>query len=870
MKRALSLIIVLAMVLCMIPFSAFAADFGIAGKFVDGVITLVGTEEQTYLYTASEAGTLYIYAEPVTPVDENGEVIEDATVAEPYIKVDGADYTEAGIAVTAGQSYEITIMDDAGVGGDVTVRTNLIGLPGTESNPYDYYNPTSGLAPEDQAATTVSVEPGASVYYNVWYYNATTLRISGVGVKAVKVWEDKTIDGTEAGYVDFEIAAMERTVLIKITNKAETAQTYTFEGIVPSGTMNNPQVVTTGEYSVDIAENGEYWYQYVATAAGKLSIGVAATTTVTDEEGKESVVDCWQYTVNPMYGGETHYCNDEEIVNPETIDVVAGDKVVFVVATYSPTSRPAATVKTTVSFEEAVDGPIVIESLPYKATHSGEHEQVYSYTATEEGYLFVTSSDGDNGGFVNFNVWTGVEVYNGGWIYKMAADETVEVTVNTPSWGNTEVDYTYNFSWMTEVEPDGSSAFPFVIDTILPDGVTLTNDGEDAVYYSYVAEKNGEIYNGFWESATPVAAGESMNIYVPAGQSVNVYYLPPVAMIGDAEYTTIDAAVADAVSGDTITLVANATAEAGIVLPAGANLDLGAYDLVAPYLVAFAGSNVIGDVAEASITASNMSVGNVTIADVEYAWTATEGVYTLTAAGAVANAVAKIGDKEFATVEDALNAAVSGNTVTMIGDDINNADATLIIKAGVTLDIGAFDLAALNIVGFNGGYINASTIHATKDYGTIDVENMVLGEVAPAGTSAGYSLIPLLNGDKYVFAQVLLSQAKFDIINAGDTYELEFGFGITGAAKTAMLNNGASDNAVDVIVQASWKTENAELNQSFVYNDEFVGTASSDKKNLSASLGGILSKSDIKLFAKFVTDSGVVVSIPFENPTVVS
>lgn len=599
MKRALSLIIVLAMVLCMIPFSAFAADFEIAGDFADGVITLVGTETQTYLYTATETGTLAIYAEAVVPEVAEGE--ETPAVAAPYILVDGADYTEA-IAVTAGQSYEITFGDDDGIGGDVTVWTVFTGLPGTESNPYDYYNPTTGMAPADQAATTVEVPAGESVYYNLWYYAGTTLRISGVGVEAVKVWEDKTIDGTEAGYVEFEIDAMERVTLIKITNKDAAAQTYTFEGIVPSGTQNNPEVITVGEYTVELAEGNQgYFYKYIAEGNGTVSIGVAANGTIseTDSEGvtTERAIG-WQYTVDPFSGGNSYYSDDAEVVNPATVEVSAGDEIIFVVGTYdSKVYGPAGSITTTVSFEAAEVGPIVIESLdePYSVTHSGVYEQMYQYTATEAGYLYVASPEG---GWMELNVGGTVwgEAYGDGYVLAMNEGDVANINLYA-YWG--EDTFNYNFSWMTEVTPDGSYGFPFIAE-IPSDGtvVTLANDGEDAVYYAYTATEDCKIYNAFQEATIDVAAGETIQIYVPNG-GIQVNYVLPVAIYNEVKYYDLQeaisaaAAVATDSSKQTVKMLTSYVNEnQTLIIEPNVILDTAGLSITVKYLIGLSGSSL--------------------------------------------------------------------------------------------------------------------------------------------------------------------------------------------------------------------------------------------------------------------------------------
>ncbi len=874
MKRALSLIIVLAMVLCMVPFSAFAADgvFGFGGPWEDGTIIL--SEDNgfglTYLWTASEAGTLVITA--TSAVEGTGI----------YILVDGEEYDGSEIEVNEGDQLEITIADGNEVGGEVTVSADLTGLPGTESNPKVLAYPLTPMYPNP---TTDAIEPGVTEYYVLQGYGNQEVVISGLGVKVVTV-ADGAVYGGEATTesVTFTVPAGQMYYVLKITNKAEAAQTYTVSTVVKVGTMDNPEVVEAGEYDVDIEAGAEqpYYYKYIAEGDGTVTVGVAASTVVVDaESGEESVVDLgWQYVVNNLTAGsygDTHWSDDDPVVNPETITVSEGDEIVIMAGTYDPDptvwALPAGTVTTTIAFEAASEEPedsaIVIEALPYTAEHTGVYDQDYTYTATEAGYLYVASE-----GWMSVNCGnTWAEGYGDGYVLAMNEGDVANINLYA-YWG--EETFTYEFTWLTEITPDGSYGYPLEVGTLLNGEVTLVNDGEDAIYYTYTAEKNGEIYNSFYEEANAVAEGETVMFYVPAG-GITIYYMPAVAMIGEAEYTTIDAAVAAAVSGDTITLVANVTAEAGIVLPAGAKLDLGEYSLEAPYVVAFSGSDVIGVVGSATITAANLVAGNVTISDVEYAWTATDGVYSLVevAAETVADPVAKIGDVMYASVEEALNAAVSGETVTMIADDLDNADAILIIKGGVTLNLVAFDLKAAYVIGLTDSVVTGSRLSASNDYaklyvdsGNISISNDTV-YTQTASNGVDYHLITMKMGDYYVFTHTQLYDSETEATGYGFTSDKEAGtakitfyFNLPSVAKTPIANDGATAHGVSFIVEASWvtPTDNGDMYQSMTFTcSEELAKALASGSKLACPIEDCNNYQDLKLTTKLLTDTGAVV-----------
>ncbi len=607
MKRALSLIIVLAMVLCMIPFSSFAADFGIAGDFVDGVITLPANEEVTYLYTATEDGTVEVFAEAVVPEVAEGE--EVPALAQPYIKIDGADYTEA-FAVTAGQSYEITFYDDAMIGGDVNVYAVFKGLPGTETNPYEIYNPASGMG--DGNTTTVAVEPNTSVYYNLYNYAGSEVTFTGNGVKISALGQ--TIDGTEAGYVTMTFGANDRFVLVKFTNKAAEAATYTITAVAPNSNTN-PEVVFDGEYTANLTAGDDgYYYAYTAEGDGTVTITVNAA----DAEGNAVG---WMFQANNVTAGtygDIQFSDVEPVVN--TVAVSAGDVVELMVNTYNPADmwgNPAATVTTTFAFEEVTEEPpvveptiIAIESLPY--THaeafSGEYSQEFSYTNnTEETfYLFVKA---DNGGQASTNPWWGMKEYNGGIVYQL--EPGASVTVMAYSYDSEMPANVYTFDKITEIEPDGSQDFPYAWGSLLNGPVSHNNDGDTTVFYVYEVEEDGKIYHGQWDSVYTMGAGETLNVSIEPGETVELYYIYPVAELNGVEYYTVAEALADAVSGDTVTMLADSHEEsANLIIDEGVTLNIGAHNLYAKGVIAFTGGQLLIDEYRTSIAYGSLYVSS--------------------------------------------------------------------------------------------------------------------------------------------------------------------------------------------------------------------------------------------------------------------
>ena len=130
------------------------------------------------------------------------------------------------------------------------------------------------------------------------------------------------VDGVETEYVP----GMGRYPCLFTINNAE-AGIVVLEASLPVGSMDNPEVVEDGEYTVEIEPESytEYWYSYTAPADGQLTITVTSTTG-------------YVFAVNNVTAGlyGDYQWSDEEPINPMTIDVKAGDVVMVMVGAYDP------------------------------------------------------------------------------------------------------------------------------------------------------------------------------------------------------------------------------------------------------------------------------------------------------------------------------------------------------------------------------------------------------------------------------------------------------------------------------------------------------------------------------------------------------
>lgn len=242
-------------------------------------------------------------------------------------------------------------------------------------------------------------------------------------------------------------------------------------------------------------------------------------------------------------------------------------------------------------------------------------------------------------------------------------------------------------------------------------------------------------------------------------------------------------------------------------------------------------------------------------------------IINVTEAGDTGPVVAKIGDTGYTSVKKALEAAQSGETVTMVADS-NESDATLLLNEGVTLDLGTYTLVAKALFGVNGSYVTGTVYSATNAYAKLKVGTLKLGEM-PHENSA-YDILPVYVADCYVFTRFNVYEggaSKFEVTD--EHIQLVFSQQLTGNLRTALAGNySAEANDLRIIVKVTWAAEDGSYNLEFVFSDIDVNTVLG---SLSAyyvfTLTGYeaigLTESNmntLKVQAMAVTDSGVVSS----------
>lgn len=230
--------------------------------------------------------------------------------------------------------------------------------------------------------------------------------------------------------------------------------------------------------------------------------------------------------------------------------------------------------------------------------------------------------------------------------------------------------------------------------------------------------------------------------------------------------------------------------------------------------------------------------------------------------------VAEVNGDQFYTVADALNAATSGKTVTMIADS-DESDATLIIKPGVTLNLGSYSLYAEYVIGLNGSYVIADYDSSKAETGKLYVKqgNISLGSNSSAATDtygANYYFIPIWNGDHY-FISAARIENNYKVTPAADKNSLSAQFVPTfkTVVRTLMREDGDNldNNGISLIAVATYVEGGLEITKEyFVPNALQAGTVASSIGGLSFNMTNCNSYEGLEIHVSIVSETGVIIS----------
>lgn len=173
------------------------------------------------------------------------------------------------------------------------------------------------------------------------------------------------------------------------------------EAVDNTGTMENPKEIAIsanmfggvgGSDSAELAAGNQgYYFTCTAPADGELVVSIGAIDADWNYIG-------WMYFVNNITAGkygDNHFSDDEVVVNPEEIEVSAGDEIVIFATTYDPAdmwNAPAGTVSVDISFNAVGSwgNPEIIEEAGNFSTAGVSNGHYYNYAAPGDGEVTVT------------------------------------------------------------------------------------------------------------------------------------------------------------------------------------------------------------------------------------------------------------------------------------------------------------------------------------------------------------------------------------------------------------------------------------------------------------------------------------------------
>lgn len=316
MKRILSLLMVFAMVIAMVP-NVFAANDSIdfdelIGKLVilDSIeeipVSLAeGATSKTYKWTPEKMGSLSLYIYE-WELPEGTEFDVTMTQGENSItysqKAEDADFA---LEVAAGVEVSIKVSKTS----EAPVEFSMYGVFDVMNNTADDPIMIQWEWNEEmtEATATVTAEPGTT------YFGG---RGMGGMVVCINDFEEILVEG---GSDPRSIGVFE------IVNYDTVAAEYSLTLSFPKGTWDNPDELEIGYNGADVVGDGQpYMYTWTAEKDGYLTISMS------------SYCYNWTYNINNIttYAyGDLHTSNDDVVISSETIKVSAGDQIEVMIGT---------------------------------------------------------------------------------------------------------------------------------------------------------------------------------------------------------------------------------------------------------------------------------------------------------------------------------------------------------------------------------------------------------------------------------------------------------------------------------------------------------------------------------------------------------
>ncbi len=548
MKKIISLLVVLAMLMSMAP-AVFAAE---ATQEQGDVVNLVlgnneldaghdWTPELTVgEFVATETGTLYITFRALYMYDDpsfNEWLLVQTNYVQLKVNGEFIGGREWSVDVTAGDVVTISLES---MDGDPYHTWFNLSYDGWWEEPAGtVLNPVS-IKPSECPGDTVTIPAGEEICYELYsdYYDDDSFTDDHiVYVYGENAYIIVNVYDYEFGYIEKRIDAVDGVVTypvqmyeFRIGNAGSEDAVFVIDCEVPVGTSANPQKMAEGEFVVNMdATRSGYYFDGVSAVDGTLTVTVTGDSYWEMSLQNQGDPDDWS-------DGDYKYLSERENNgNTITIEVKVGDYLNLTLRLMNEEySYCDGTLNVTFDFEGTGSEQPPVEppvegaeelTLGYNTVEVGAEGQTYTWTAEEDG-LFALAM--------------------------------------------TSMNWTYTINGVTRSSADQEPVYMTVLAVTAGDVITLTIGTADGAAAEVSFSAN--VYAG--TAANPVAlemvwnasqTAASLNADLPAGEYV---YSLPIFGAGSLELTingVVTAYEADPMGWDPSTVVINNESETNAV-----------------------------------------------------------------------------------------------------------------------------------------------------------------------------------------------------------------------------------------------------------------------------------------------------------------
>ncbi|MBP1575623.1 MAG: hypothetical protein J6C34_08445 [Oscillospiraceae bacterium] len=211
---------------------------------------------------------------------------------------------------------------------------------------------------------------------------------------------------------------------------------------------------------------------------------------------------------------------------------------------------------------------------------------------------------------------------------------------------------------------------------------------------------------------------------------------------------------------------------------------------------------------------------------------------------------AKIGEENYSTLEEALDAATDGDVITLLGDTSENI---VMVSDNITLDLNGYVLSA-NYVSVFGDIVDNSEDNGGRL--VVDEKRFMSNIDNPQ--------LPLKTENGYAFVEVEMFSARKYTTSDGITYDVVFEPRFEEAA-VEILKNDFDGTGAEIIIRAKWMKDESLRIQDFVFTkalrDTFIDSYNAERGKFGKMLTLKVSNAPEDISYEVVVNSGVGISI---------